>query len=172
MGQQAIQVCLTTVWVLFASPIAEAITPQWWYGLGAVLAGALFVATFFLLPETKYERSLSAYQEESSSGDEMPNGGFNDGKPNHPETAPCTERPELDLVNYTSRTFKSDLRLWIGKPEWLKVWEVLRVCVSSSKLAPPQRSNLGVVHSKRQNFSFFQTYFGRSSSTAWSLVST
>ncbi|KAE8362251.1 major facilitator superfamily domain-containing protein [Aspergillus caelatus] len=126
MGQQAIQVCLTTVWVLFASPIAEAITPQWWYGLGAVLAGALCVLTFFLLPETKYERSLSAYQEESSSGDEMPMEGFNDGKPNHPETAACTERPELDFVNYTPRTFKSDLRLWIGKPEWFKIWEVLR----------------------------------------------
>ncbi|OGM51302.1 putative MFS transporter [Aspergillus bombycis] len=126
MGQQAIQVCLTTVWVLFAGPIAEAITPQWWYGLGAVLAGALFVATIFLLPETKYERSMSAYQEESSSGDEMATESSNDDKPKHSETEPCTERPELDFVHYSPRTFKSDLRLWIGKPEWIKLWEVLK----------------------------------------------
>ncbi|KAE8383078.1 major facilitator superfamily domain-containing protein [Aspergillus bertholletiae] len=126
MGQQAIQVCLTTVWVLFASPIAEAITPQWWYGLGAILAGALFVAAFFLLPETKYDRSLSAYQEESSSSDEMPTECCPDDKPKHSEPGLCTERPELDFTNYAPRTFRSDLRLWIGKPDWMKVWEVLK----------------------------------------------
>ncbi|KAF7596869.1 hypothetical protein BBP40_011914 [Aspergillus hancockii] len=126
MGQQAIQVCLTTVWVLFASPIAEAITPEWWYGLGAALAGILIVATFFLLPETKYERPLAAYQEDSSSLVEMHIDEATTDKRKAPLTGICTKRPELDFVTYDSRTFKSDLRLWIGTPEWNKVWEVLK----------------------------------------------
>ena len=59
MVQMAVQIVLASVWVLFASPIAGAITPQWWYGLGAILAGVQGIITFFLVPETKYNRDES-----------------------------------------------------------------------------------------------------------------
>lgn len=126
MGQQAIQVSLTSVWVLFAGPIAGAITPEWWYGLGAALAGLLFVVALLFLPETKYDRSLSSYQEDTSSGDDGRKDSVGDVQ-KHDRDGICLERPPLDTTRYAPRTFKSDLRLWVGKPEWSKAWEVLRV---------------------------------------------
>ncbi|KAK1145230.1 hypothetical protein N8T08_004383 [Aspergillus melleus] len=125
MGQQAIQVSLTSVWVLFAGPIAGAITPEWWYGLGAALAGLLLIVAFLFLPETKYDRSLASYQEDTSSGDDARKNSVGSVQKADSDGV-CTERPPLDTTRYAPRTFKSDLRLWIGKPEWNKVWEVLR----------------------------------------------
>ncbi|KAL4905551.1 hypothetical protein BDW74DRAFT_177920 [Aspergillus multicolor] len=119
MGQQAIQVSLTAVWVLFAGEIANAITPQWWYGLGAALAGAQLVLAFFFLPETKYERSLASFQEGDSTSE-----GDADAKVG--ADVVCTERPPLDFERYAPRTWRSDMRLWVGKPDWVMVWDVLR----------------------------------------------
>ncbi|KAH8671724.1 major facilitator superfamily domain-containing protein [Xylariales sp. PMI_506] len=107
MIQQTVQVILSAILVLFASPIAAAITPTWWYGMGACLAAAQFVAAFLLLPETKYHRSLESFQEDSS--DE----GF---------LQVCTVKPELDYVNFEARTWKSDMRLWVGEIEWKEGW--------------------------------------------------
>jgi hypothetical protein len=122
MIQNAVQTILCAIWVLFASPIAGAITPQWWYGLGAILSGVQLIAAFFLLPETKYERSLSSYQENSknSSSTDL-EAESADGK--HALSI-CTTRPALDLVNYAPRTFRSDMRLWVGPVEWNKAVEV------------------------------------------------
>ncbi|KIW88809.1 uncharacterized protein Z519_10293 [Cladophialophora bantiana CBS 173.52] len=128
MGQQAIQVSLTAVWVLFASPIAGHITPQGWYGLGAGLAGLLLIVAFLLLPETKYERSAASFQEAPSQVVTASTGDAEASS--QKETAPvveiCTVRPAKDNVNYPPRTWKSDVRLIVGKPEWKKVWMVLR----------------------------------------------
>ena len=118
MVQQTVQVILTTIWTLFAGPIAEAITPQWWYGLGAALAGVLPVLAFCFLPETKYERSASSYQGEGTP---------EDVKVGDQPTETYTERPALDFDTYAPRTWKSDLRLWVGSPDWTKVLEVFRV---------------------------------------------
>jgi len=117
MVQQTVQVLLTTIFTLFASPIAAAITPQWWYGLGACLAAAQFIGALFLLPETKYKRSMGAYQEGGS------------------EVELSTVRPALDNVNYAPRTFRSDMRLWVQAPEWTAAWTALRVSLLWSALA-------------------------------------
>ncbi|KAL3486028.1 major facilitator superfamily domain-containing protein [Aspergillus germanicus] len=122
MGQQAIQVSLTAVWVLFAGPIADSITPQWWYGLGAALAGAQLVLAFFFLPETKYQRSIASFQE-GESGDDT---DASSQMKRDARVGMCTERPPLDFERYAPRTWKSDMRLWVGEPDWWKVWEVLR----------------------------------------------
>ncbi|KAF5707533.1 HOL1-like transporter [Fusarium globosum] len=111
MIQQTIQTILTAIFVIFAGPIAEAITPEWWYGLGAILSGVSLVLAFFFVPETKYYRPKAAYQAGGSSDDE-----------NVVEV--CTVRPELDYVNFAPRTFRSDMRLWVGKPEWNKIVEI------------------------------------------------
>lgn len=123
--QLAIQAILTCVWTLFASPIAGAITPQWWYGLGAILSGVQLILTFFFLPETKYDRPLSSYQEGSSTEDSTTENP--DGSSVKHEVPVCTSRPPLDYVNYKPRTWKSDLRLWIGTPDWAATWNVLKV---------------------------------------------
>ncbi|KAM0350519.1 hypothetical protein ACHAPU_003000 [Fusarium lateritium] len=110
MIQQTIQTILTAIFVIFAGPIAEAITPEWWYGLGAILSGVSLVAAFFFVPETKYHRPKSSYQAGGSDDETV--------------IVVCTERPELDFVNFAPRTWRSDLRLWIGAPEWNKITEI------------------------------------------------
>jgi hypothetical protein len=86
---------------LFASPIAGAITPQWWYGLGAVLAGVEFLLALFLLPETKYERSLASYQEDVPVAASSPG---NDGVGGKLEAVIiATQRAPLDFENYPRR---------------------------------------------------------------------
>jgi len=127
MVQQAIQVLLTTVWCLFASPIAAAITPQGWYLLAAGLAGLQFLVALVLLPETKYDRDLSAYQENVSSDISTEVIDVDNDAPVKPKVTLCKEKPPLDYVNFAPRTWKSDMRLWIGKPEWHKAIEVLKV---------------------------------------------
>lgn len=116
MIQQTVQVTLTTVWVLFASPIADAITPEWWYGLGAVLAGIQLLLAFVLVPETKYDRPSTSFQESGSDSDTS-------------GQAMCTERPPLDTTNFAPRTFRSDMRLWVGTPDWQLGWRTLRVSI-------------------------------------------
>jgi hypothetical protein len=128
MVQQAIQVLLTTIWVLFASPIAGAITPQGWYYLGAGMAALQFVVALLWLPETKYDRNLSAYQQDVSSVDSTDAVDLEADIPDKTNVTLCKERPPLDFVNYAPRTWRSDMRLWVGKPEWYKAVEVLRVC--------------------------------------------
>lgn len=118
MVQQTIQTIATAVFVIFAGPIAGAITPSWWYGLGAILSGLSFVLAFLFVPETKYDRSHAAFQGiegETSTGDDKE------------AVSVCTHRPVLDLINYQPRTFRSDMRLWIGEPEWKKAIEIFVV---------------------------------------------
>ncbi|KAJ9657924.1 hypothetical protein H2198_004007 [Neophaeococcomyces mojaviensis] len=124
MVQQTIQVILTAIWVLFASPIAGKITPQWWYGLGAALAAVQLIATFFLLPETKYARPLEAFQEVQPDAE----GGDIESDPARLSSRAniCTQRPALDFVTYAPRTLKSDMRMWVGKPEWKLIYKVLK----------------------------------------------
>ncbi|KAK5788661.1 hypothetical protein VI817_009619 [Penicillium citrinum] len=129
MVQQAIQVLLTTVWCLFASPIAAAITPQGWYLLAAGLAGLQFLVALVLLPETKYDRDLSAYQENVPSDTSTEVIDVDKDAPVKPKVTLCKEKPPLDYVNFAPRTWKSDMRLWIGKPEWHKAIEVLKQTV-------------------------------------------
>ncbi|KAJ9657124.1 hypothetical protein H2198_004482 [Neophaeococcomyces mojaviensis] len=122
MIQQTVQVILSTIWTLFASPIAGAITPQGWYYLGAGLAAVQFILTLFFLPETKYERSLGAYQEKAAS---KPLSDAENAQGTSQGEDLATERPALDFVNYAPRTWRSDMRLWVGTPEWSKAFTVL-----------------------------------------------
>jgi hypothetical protein len=117
MIQQTIQTIAVAIFVLFASPIAEAIGPQWWYGIGCCLCGVCFVISLFFVPETKYYRPQSSYQETTAEGDSDSSG---EGYRIH------TERPALDFDRYEARTFQSSMRLWIGKPEWGKAWVVFK----------------------------------------------
>lgn len=131
MVQLAIQVSLTSVWTLFAGPIAQSITPEGWYGLGAGLAGALLLIALVLLPETKYDRPLTSYQETNSD----PTSTTSDLKKNLGVEV-CTVRPALDFERYTRRTWKSDMRLWVGEPQWTETWDVLRVSTCANRTIP------------------------------------
>ena len=138
MIQQTIQTIATAVFVLFASPIAAAITPQWWYGLGAILAGVSFVLALFFVPETKYYRPASSYQEDPS--DSSSENGDGETRSSKKGFEVCTERPELDYETFEPRTFRSDFRLWVGKPEWHKGLDTLIVSLSFYLSITPNHS--------------------------------
>ena len=125
MIQNAIQTTLNAIWVLCASPIADRITPQGWYFLGAGLATVQFILSIFLLPETKYQRPIESFQEESSRTSEG-NSSLESG-PQEPSSGNLvTVRPPLDFTRFAPRTWKSDMRLWVDKPEWAKGVRVLK----------------------------------------------
>ncbi|CAG8129169.1 unnamed protein product [Penicillium salamii] len=159
MVQQTVQVILTTIWTLFASPIAGAITPQGWYVLGAGLAGLQFFVALFLLPETKYDRDLSAYQEFTRNPDQ-PGNDIEASDSGKPSVVLCKHRPALDFVRYQARTWKSDMRLWIGKPEWYKGVEVLKVYYSI-RTPGTRRQNTANANIPQQTFEllFFLNVF-------------
>jgi MFS family permease len=123
MTQQAIQVILTTVYVVFASPIAGAITPTGWYCLGAGLSAICLILTAVALPETKYARPLSSFQEGTDSSSDLEQTIAKGA----PEAVLCTTKPELDFINFERRTFRTDLRLWTGKPSMALVLSVYKV---------------------------------------------
>ncbi|KAJ5370511.1 MFS transporter [Penicillium cataractarum] len=113
MIQSAIQIVFSTVYVIFASPIAGAIGPSNWYYLAAGLSGVQFILALIFLPETKYKRPLSAYQHGSLHEWHM-------GSEEEEELPPVTqsERAPLDFERYSPRTWRSDLRLLSASPEW------------------------------------------------------
>ncbi|CAK7219757.1 hypothetical protein SBRCBS47491_003958 [Sporothrix bragantina] len=110
---------LTTVLVLMASYIAARIGADGWYGLGAGFAGLVLVLSILFVPETKYDRPLAAYQ-----GQTMRVGAFagQTGEANNNDyivhRLTTTDERELDLVRFAPRTFASDLRLFVYKPDW------------------------------------------------------
>lgn len=122
MIQNSCQTIIAAVYVLFAGPIAGAIGVAWWYGLGACLSGLSLVLAFFFVPETKYARPMSSYQETTQS-----QGEYGSKEECDEEIDMVTEKPPLDYENYSPRTWKSDMRLWIGEPEWKKGLHMFKV---------------------------------------------
>ncbi|KAJ4406537.1 hypothetical protein N0V91_004479 [Didymella pomorum] len=104
---------LAAVFVIAASPIAAGIGPANWYNLGA----ATFVASVIWVPESRYDRSLAAYGQFSAE-----EGGELDGTSRATAAQPVrlSERPALDTTKFLPRTVWSDMRLFVGKPDWME----------------------------------------------------
>ncbi|KAK4570280.1 hypothetical protein LTR86_002360 [Recurvomyces mirabilis] len=113
MWQSAMQLSITALYTMFASPIAGAIGPGNWYILGVGLAMLVFIASIFFVPETRYTRTLAAYGQTVESSTEA------DLK-HEQETKPMriSDRPALDFETYHARTLWSDMRLFVGPPDW------------------------------------------------------
>jgi hypothetical protein len=116
----ALQTVINSVYSIFASPIAGAIGPGNWYILGVGLSAAVLIASVFLVPETRYSRTLNAYGQDSEGVDAAQKG--TDIKP-----MTLSERPALDFERYPPRTLRSDMRLIVGKPDWSEGLYCLRV---------------------------------------------
>ncbi|KAK8207430.1 major facilitator superfamily domain-containing protein [Phyllosticta capitalensis] len=128
MVQSASQTILSAVLILCASPIAGAITPRYWYILGAGIAALQGILSIFFVPESRYSRPLSAYQGESSG---VQYGSGNREEADKAAWTPVTKatRPELDFVNFEPRTVYSDMRLFVGKADWMEAWYTLKSMV-------------------------------------------
>lgn len=117
MWQSAIQTVISAIYVLFASPIAGAIGPGDWYVLGAGLSAVLLVVSIFLVPETRYDRSLAAY---GQATEEEPKS--NPGLASEATPVRMSERSAFNLVRYKSRTIWTDMRLFSGEADWWEGW--------------------------------------------------
>lgn len=130
MWQVAGQTIISALLGLFASPIAGAIGPANWYLLGTGLSAAVFVVSFFFIPETRYERPLEAYQQQTDA----------DGKDVPQVAVKMSQRPALDLERYPDRTIWSDMRIFVGEFDWaeglysLKVRRSVLLCWVDQKL--------------------------------------
>jgi hypothetical protein len=118
MWQSATQTVLSAGLTISASPLAGAIGPENWYYLGAGLAAMTLVFSIFLVPESRYARSLVAYGQSSD---------FEEGEPDDSRmmTAPpvrISERPVLNTTLYQPRTIRSDMRIFVGSPDWAEGW--------------------------------------------------
>lgn len=120
MIQNSCQSIIAAVYILFAGPIAGAIGAGWWYGLGSCLSGLTLILAFFFLPETKYARPLSSFQEPKRGEGEL-------GTKEDVEIEVVTDKPPLDYERYAPRSWKADLSLWSGEHEWNKGIDMLKV---------------------------------------------
>jgi hypothetical protein len=119
--QMALQTVINSIYGLFASPIAGAIGPGNWYILGVGLSAACLVASIFFVPETRYLRTLAAYGQDNE-------GELSEGqKGTKAKPMTLSERPALDFERYPPRTLWSDMRLFVGKPDWSEGLYALRV---------------------------------------------
>lgn len=116
MWQSAIQTVLSACLTIAASPLAGAIGPANWYRLGAGLAAATLAVSIFLVPESRYARSLVAYGQPSDNNDAQ--------SEQTPSARPArlSERPALDTTKYEPRTIRSDMRLFVGNFDWQEGW--------------------------------------------------
>ncbi|KAJ9144493.1 Major facilitator superfamily transporter [Pleurostoma richardsiae] len=120
---------LTTIFTLLTSYIGKGIGSEGWYGLGAGLSALVLVISIFLLPETKYDRPLSAYQGQAARVSTFAAGDREDGQQDESYTArrlSTRDVRELDSVNYKPRTLASDMRLFVNKPDWEEGFRTLR----------------------------------------------
>ena len=93
--------------------------------LYAGLSGFILIVSFFFVPETAFERPLSAYSAMTATTPEAATdlhtieaqnvGGYTN-----------QTRPALDADRYGPRTFKKTIRVWTGKADWTEAWLVLK----------------------------------------------
>jgi hypothetical protein len=117
MWQVAGQTIMSALLGLFASPIAGAIGPGNWYILGTGLSAAVFVISFFFVPETRYTRPLEAYQQEGAESS-----GSSEVK-----AMRISQRPALDFTKYEARTIWSDMQIFVGGFDWTEGLYSLKV---------------------------------------------
>lgn len=118
MWQSAMQTIVSAVYILFASPIAGAIGPGNWYILGGGLAAAVLVLSIFLVPESRYDRTLAAYgQVTEGELETSPDEVAAAAKP-----VRISERPAFDLTKFKPRTLLSDMQIFATKSDWKEGW--------------------------------------------------
>lgn len=118
MWQSATQTILAAVYVICASPIAQGIGPENWYLLGAGLSALTLVLSIFWVPESRYNRSMAAYGQFSAEE----GGEENGSRATAPLPVKIADRPALDTMMYLPRTLWSDMRVFVGPPDWMEGW--------------------------------------------------
>jgi hypothetical protein len=94
----------------------------------AGLAGFLLIASYFLVPETAYERPLSAYTGASEVLPAM-TGDVATLESQMPHVITQSNRPALNAEKYGPKTLRKDIRMFSKKVYWKEAYLLLKHCV-------------------------------------------
>ncbi|KAJ9093161.1 hypothetical protein QFC21_006477 [Naganishia friedmannii] len=126
--QASFQTIIGCVLTIFASNIAASVGWKNWYSVYAGLSGFLLITAYFFVPETAFDRPLSAY---TGATEVMP--GITTGlatlESQMPGGITQSSRPALDEVKYGPRTLRKDLRVFVKKMDWMEAYLLLKHCL-------------------------------------------
>lgn len=83
---------------------------KWWYGVFAIVNGAILVLSFLFVPESLYNRPTDAFEGTVHI--------HREGTEDRTIHATTHHGVELDLVRYRPRSFRDDLRIFTMSPDW------------------------------------------------------
>lgn len=123
----SLEVLLNSSLTIVSSYMSEALGWRSWYWLFTAISGVCFIFAFVFVPETDYPRSLSAYMgthaPDYANIDRSELSVKRDSSSTLDErAAPLTTLSErlLDMVHFEPRTWKSDMRIFVFKPDFTK----------------------------------------------------
>ncbi|KAF1951960.1 MFS general substrate transporter [Byssothecium circinans] len=127
------EVLLNSSLTIVSSYMAEAAGWRSWYWLFTAMSGVCFILAFFFIPETAYSRPVSAYMGETAPEYADIHHSNDVEQENYhaihtPVVEPLTTLSErkLDTENFEPRTLKSDIRIFVVKPNFgraLDTWK-------------------------------------------------
>jgi MFS family permease len=144
--QASFQTIVGCVLTIFASNIAASVGWKNWYSVSiesphmrlclfpnpsqvyAGLSGFLLIAAYFLVPETAYERPLSAYTGHQGAVPTIPT-DLATLESQLPVATTQSNRPALDEGKYGRRTLRKDVRLFSKKRDWMEAYLLLKHCL-------------------------------------------
>ncbi|KAH8724977.1 major facilitator superfamily domain-containing protein [Phaeosphaeriaceae sp. PMI808] len=120
------EVLLNSSLTIVSSYMSEALGWRSWYWLFTAISGVAFILAFFFIPETDYSRPISAYM--GTHAPDYVNIDHNerlrqdDGSNQAQQREPLTTLSEriLDTERFQPRTLKSDMRIFVVKPDFRK----------------------------------------------------
>jgi MFS family permease len=125
----SIQTVISGTLIILTSYIAATIGWRAWYYLFAGLSGCVLILAIFFVPETKYVRPLTAYKgttiEHGNPSSLVPSSDPENAKQSDRVITVNDERI-LDTVNYFPRTLKSNLQIFVNKPDWSEAIHCLK----------------------------------------------
>ncbi len=127
----AIQATLSAVLTLVASYIGTAVGGGGWYYTGTGLSVFTLLISVWAVPETKYERPMSAYQGETTRFSHFLQAKDSKQKEGATtfevlERISTTEQRQFDLAKYKPRTIASDMQIFLYKADWTEGWRCVK----------------------------------------------
>ncbi|KAJ9096312.1 hypothetical protein QFC20_006450 [Naganishia adeliensis] len=126
--QASFQTIVGCVLTIFASNIAASVGWKNWYSVYAGLSGFLLIAAYFFVPETAYERPLSAYTGHQEAVPTLPT-DLATLESQLPVATTQSNRPALDEDRYGRKTLRRDVRLFSKKLDWMEAYLLLKHCL-------------------------------------------
>lgn len=144
--QASFQTIVGCVLTIFASNIAASVGWKNWYSVSrgftslplvltqtsyqvyAGLSGFLLIAAYFFVPETAYERPLSAYTGHQEAVPTLPT-DLATLESQLPVATTQSNRPALDEDRYGRKTLRKDVRLFSKKLDWMEAYLLLKHCL-------------------------------------------